>query len=479
MYNLTQKSIDKYISFVVNIFSTVYHLCTVGYNETGMLKPFRRHTLECLYGPTGTPEKGPDKDGLLTRGLKADKRRGWPHCKCPVWFSGTWNGRTFPRQSLGINDWKTAERKLHEKMNESDKQLQAVGQPHPITLEDALTQWQQAAKQNRLAERTMTAYASFADHAFRWANAHHINTVIAFDTRAMRAWRAEWCSKRGVPKGESRPLAETTERTRLTYAIQFFDFCHREGWIQKSPLADVRLPPVRPATKEDTTPIDTEPDSDENYRRIIATVPIALARNEHVRGMRPTELRASIPHVLAFLRLIYEGGFRCSDALVFDPDNIVVEDGCAEYTYTQIKTKRQCTTILPLDVAAEVKALPRLSSGLPFFSGPGKWDAKSPCATAPLRQNGSRVNFFLKKIGDMAGVPNLHAHRFRNSYAVNRLNAGYSIEYVSTTLGHASVKTTQDYYAPWVKSRRAALRRAYLAGERRGTLIQMPRASNA
>ena len=52
-----------------------------------------------------------------------------------------------------------------------------------------------------------------------------------------------------------------------------------------------------------------------------------------------------------------------------------------------------------------------------------------------------------------AGVPDANAHRFRDTFSVELLRAGVSIERVSVLLGHQSVRITEKYYAPWVRAR--------------------------
>jgi len=42
-----------------------------------------------------------------------------------------------------------------------------------------------------------------------------------------------------------------------------------------------------------------------------------------------------------------------------------------------------------------------------------------------------------------------HAHRFRDTFAVELLLAGVPLERVSILLGHTSVKITEKHYAPW------------------------------
>ncbi len=46
-----------------------------------------------------------------------------------------------------------------------------------------------------------------------------------------------------------------------------------------------------------------------------------------------------------------------------------------------------------------------------------------------------------------------HAHRFRDTFAVELLLAGVPLERVSVLLGHQSIRVTEKHYAPWVRSR--------------------------
>ncbi len=50
-------------------------------------------------------------------------------------------------------------------------------------------------------------------------------------------------------------------------------------------------------------------------------------------------------------------------------------------------------------------------------------------------------------------MANGHAHRFRDTFAVELLLAGVPIERVSVLLGHSSVAATEKYYAPRAKAR--------------------------
>jgi len=63
----------------------------------------------------------------------------------------------------------------------------------------------------------------------------------------------------------------------------------------------------------------------------------------------------------------------------------------------------------------------------------------------------------LKKVFCIAGFVNGHGHRLRDTFAVDLLTRGVSLQDVSVLLGHSSIKTTEKSYAPWVKARQDAL----------------------
>lgn len=61
----------------------------------------------------------------------------------------------------------------------------------------------------------------------------------------------------------------------------------------------------------------------------------------------------------------------------------------------------------------------------------------------PFQKNG--IEAMLKRIGESAGVENVHPHRFRRTLATNLLDRGMNIQDVAEILGHADLKTTQIY----------------------------------
>jgi len=77
----------------------------------------------------------------------------------------------------------------------------------------------------------------------------------------------------------------------------------------------------------------------------------------------------------------------------------------------------------------------------------------------------------LKRLFKLAKVPTGHAHRFRDTFAVEALLAGIPLERVSILLGHASVRVTEKHYSPWVAARQVQIEddvRRMWQGEKHG-----------
>ncbi len=82
----------------------------------------------------------------------------------------------------------------------------------------------------------------------------------------------------------------------------------------------------------------------------------------------------------------------------------------------------------------------------------------------------------LRRLFDLTRITRGHAHRFRDTFAVELLLAGVPLERVSVLLGHQSTRTTERHYSPWVRARQeqleADVRRTWTLSEsqRRGHL---------
>ena len=113
---------------------------------------------------------------------------------------------------------------------------------------------------------------------------------------------------------------------------------------------------------------------------------------------------------------------------------------------------------LPPEVVAAVQSAPRLSEAGAFIP-----TEDSGYKTDPRSVANSFYGTYLCPLSTLSGVPNIHAHRFRDTFAVRLLEAGKPLEIVQMLLGHSSIKTTEQHYSPWVKSRQEMLVREVMA----------------
>lgn len=74
------------------------------------------------------------------------------------------------------------------------------------------------------------------------------------------------------------------------------------------------------------------------------------------------------------------------------------------------------------------------------------WLFITPYVTDDKSIRNSTLNEWCKKIGNMIGIPTLHPHDFRHSYATLLKNEGVSLEDVSTMLNHSGTDVTKKFY---------------------------------
>jgi integrase/recombinase XerD len=140
--------------------------------------------------------------------------------------------------------------------------------------------------------------------------------------------------------------------------------------------------------------------------------------------------------------LLRYSGMRIGDAV-----NLHIErlDGNRVFLYTQ-ETGVAVNTVLPDFVVSALAATPRVTEKFLFWSGSGELESI-------VRSWQTR----LRRLFKLANIQDGHAHRFRDTFAVELLLAGVPIETVSILLGHQSVRITEKHYAPSVRARQEQL----------------------
>jgi integrase/recombinase XerD len=227
-------------------------------------------------------------------------------------------------------------------------------------------------------------------------------------------------------------LAPITTQKRLEVIRSFFRFCVDSGWIDRNPAKAVKLPVVH---FEPTLPYTSE-----EMEKILWAA-------DTIREIHPKMKPGIERKVRALILVMRYSGLRISDAVTMQPGR--VKEG--KIFLYQAKTKHPVWVPVPEEVT---KILTEIQQGNSyyFWSGIGK-----------LKSSLTAWQEKLKKVFVIAGIPDGHGHRLRDTFSVSLLEKGVGIEVVSMLLGHQDIKITQRHYSPWIRSRQLALEQAVQA----------------
>jgi len=217
------------------------------------------------------------------------------------------------------------------------------------------------------------------------------------------------------------PNKNLAAKKKLEHLRAFFRFAYESNWMDSKPAAKLKPPVI--------TESPTLPFSKEEMGRILN------ACNEYPDKRNAIRLRALV-------LLLRYSGLRFTDATKLSRDRIT-GDNLLLYT---AKTGTPVNCPLPPIVIAALAAIP--VDG-PYYFWTGKSATKGLAGSIWWRP--------LHRLFALAKVSNGHAHRFRDTFAVELLLAGVPIDRVSVLLGHRSVRITEKHYAPWVRSRQEQL----------------------
>jgi integrase len=218
-----------------------------------------------------------------------------------------------------------------------------------------------------------------------------------------------------------RKVAATTGRKELTTLRSFFNFAVRQRWIAESPAAAVRMP------KADQMP----------------TLP--LSQMEVAALLDACEVIGNLPRhkerARALVLLLLYSGLRIGDVVKLRRDRIDWKTG--RLILRTAKSGSRVSVLLP---PAVVTALDKLPKGEFLFWRGGR----GASAESAARQT-------LNRLAAHAGLSGIHPHRFRDTFACRLLENGADLRTVQHLLGHASIKTTERHYAPFVSAHQRLL----------------------
>jgi integrase/recombinase XerD len=348
------------------------------------------------------------------------------NCRCPIYADDGSRG-SGARKSLGTRDWARAESRL-KKLHEASES----GRP-AVTVAEACTAFLDDCHRRHLKPSTIRSYQKSVRHLQDFCTAQEIRLISEVNQSVLLPFQN---SREVAAKDENhkpKPLEPSTVRKELQTLRGFFRFLVDQDHVQQNFAKKLRPP------KESRRP--TLPFSQPDVESLVGAAKTLEDDNPHIR--ENTRNRAA-----AVLMTMLYSGLRISDVATLERKRVNLKDG--RLLLRMEKTGEPVYVKLGRPAIEALAALPPEG---PFFF----WSGQSAPATAIGNMRRS-----IDRVCAKAGVEG-HPHRFRDTFAVRLLEKGVPIDQVSILLGHTSVKTTEKYYAPWVRSRQRLLDEAVAA----------------
>jgi len=368
-----------------------------------MLTLYRRHLQSCPYRSAG---------------------RKYRRCRCPIWVDGLVGDRDI-RQSLGIRDWLRAqeiarglevgEQASIPNVNSARCNLSSTSEL-PLSVVQICDRFLADALARGLRESTIYKFRLLLKRLKEFSELNNFRLLSEITLDDLRRFRASW------------PNRNFAARKKWEALCVFYRFAHDSGWVESNICTKLKPPktidhPTMPLARTEVTAILTACD------------------------VYPHKSNAA--RLRALVLLLRYSGLRIRDTVTLARDQIQ-NDKLFLYT-----AKTGTPVYCPLPPVA-VSALNSITSAGRYFFWTGHSKPKSVVG------NWQRA---LRKLFVLAGVPSAHAHRFRDTFSIELLQAGVPIERVSMLLGHQSVRVTEKHYNAWTKARQeqaeADVRRAW------------------
>lgn len=381
----------------------------------------------------------------------------YKRCRCPKWVNGTVSraitvfgkkiGPGFVRFSAQTRSWEKAEKFVRTLEVAADYSLDLGSrmarreEPERTKLSEAIKAFREDENSRNLSKETTKQSKTLLEVQMAgWAAEHGIKYLDEFTSAQAAKFRASW-----------KNTGSTSERKRVRL-IGFFDWCAQHQLGEGNPARALKPSASTSPPTDYFRPIEFD-------KIIDATYSYAEWRGGHDFVHRAERVRG-------LLLTMRWAGLAIQDAVTLERDRLQKNDGGDDQIFLyRAKTGVPVYVVIPPDVADLLRSLPGNDRYF-FWSGSG--EPQTAC-------KGWRRT--LKKVFAAAGlksgdgrVKRCHPHMFRDTFAVELLLKGATLDQVALLLGHSSVKITEKHYAPFCRERQAQLAATAKLAWQRGEL---------
>jgi site-specific recombinase XerD len=342
-------------------------------------------------------------------------KRFWKKCDCPKWITWHRDGQEH-RVSADTREWNVAAaRSLKIEMQYRDS-LDPAPTPQAQTVEMAVKLYLLDREAQHLKSATISKLTTiFQKQMLTWFDDLGIRLLRDVTLPHLQAWRSTW---------KDAALASKKKQERVR---GFFWFCVRNKWITDNVALGLSK------IKADNRPADYF--TPEEMSKIIVAAD---------KFGKTDVQRARLKGMVYLLRW---SGLAIRDAVTLERSELGDDD---RLILRRAKTGVAVALPLQPQIAMYLRHLMTHSNERFFF-----WTGKGlPKSAVSDWQRALRRLFELADLKHADGArKRCHPHMFRHTFSIEMLLAGVPIEDVARLLGHSSIKTTEKYYASWVKSR--------------------------
>lgn len=338
----------------------------------------------------------------------------YARCSCPKHLRWSHGGKQYRKSAKS----RTLDGAIREKRRIEESYIE--GTPLALdskvtTIKSAVATFIQGKRDENVSKSVIRKYTRELDRLEIWMAQHGITVPSQLSLDTLIQFRATW--------EEQYPSSRT--RSKVQQRMQgFLRYLHDAGHMKSIP----RLKPI----KSDEAP--TLPLTDKEYQDLLGRIVSVYKKNPQ---------KAARMHALT--QLMRWSGLAILDASTLERDELVHDKAKNLYRIvtSRQKTGTHVSVPIPNDVAREVL---NVLNGNPKYVF---WDGTGDPESLP--------KYFQREFRLQVAIEGFHPHRLRDTFAVDLLSKGVTLENVSKLLGHQSTRTTERSYAPWVKARQDKL----------------------